>query len=323
MSRLVSVIIPVYNVEKYLNKCIDSVLRQTYKNIEIILVDDGSNDRSGVICDEYMKKDTRVKIIHKENGGLSSARNCGLKIATGELVTFIDSDDVIEIDFIECLENKIKKDIDIAFCEIKVIHNSEINYESDKGKFRILNNVDLLKMMLHDQNYVSACGKIYKKELFNDLEFPYGKIHEDIATIYKAILKANKIAYLPNEKYFYLKREGSITNEKFNIKRLDLIEATDKMCDDIAKYSPLLKIDCINCKAHARIAIIRLIMESDEKIYQQILDNCKIFLKRQKKIILYSKYISFSVKCATVCLLIDDRLFKILWKYYSKYFREV
>ncbi len=213
-NPLVSVVIPIYKVEEYLRECIDSVISQTYKNLEIILVDDGSPDNCPAICDEYAEKDNRIKVIHKENGGLSDARNAGIKIATGEYISFIDSDDYISNNFIQSLlYSLIVSDSDISICKY-IKFTNELNV-SICNKFSISceSPVDSL-YKLYSQNeyivYTVVWNKMYKKSLFNDIWFPVGKIHEDEFTTYKLLSSAKKVAYIDAGLYYYRQRESSI-----------------------------------------------------------------------------------------------------------------
>lgn len=227
---MISIIVPVYNVEKYINKCIDSLINQTYKDLEIILVDDGSTDSSGKICDEYKKKDKRIKVIHKINGGLSSARNEGIKIAKGNYLGFVDSDDYVNIKMYEILMDCAKEyELDIVQCkfnwfndedEIKKEKNERINLIQCKGieSLRKLYNKD------YTENIV-VWNKIYRKELFDDIIFPVGKINEDEFTTYKLFGKCNKVGYIEDKLYNYRKTPNSITNSKFSGKKIDILDA--------------------------------------------------------------------------------------------------
>lgn len=231
-NPLVSVIIPVYNVEKYLRDCVDSVLSQTYKNIEIILVDDGSPDNCPSICDEYATKDSRVRVIHKENGGLSDARNVGIDIANGEWLCFVDSDDVVNVEYVNVLLSAaIQNDCDIAICGYKRFSaDEEINIKNSfsNTKTRIISPVEAFKNQYISDvtRYVVAWNKIYKKKLFSiDIRYPKGRLHEDDFTTYKLFFRANKIADLSAVLNFYRTRNESIT-AKYSTKRiLDYITA--------------------------------------------------------------------------------------------------
>lgn len=226
---MISIIVPVYNVEKYLKKCIESVLRQTYKDFELILVNDGSTDKSGKICDEYLKLDKRIRVIHKKNGGLSDARNIGIKAAKGEYIAFLDSDDWIENNCYETLINLIKENnADISICNFKsVINDKEQLDKYEKFVIEKFNNIEALNQIYDKKNveFILAWNKLFKKELLENNKFPKGKIHEDEFLIPKIIYNAKCIIYLNRQLIYYRKTENSIMNRTFNKKRLDYIEA--------------------------------------------------------------------------------------------------
>ena len=211
---LISIVIPVYKVEKYLEKCIESVLKQTYTNLQIILVDDGSTDNCGKICDEYAKKDSRIEVIHKANGGLSDARNVGISKAKGRYIGFVDSDDYIKENMYEILLNLIKKyDADVSICNLyDVIDGNEYIRNKENG-IREYSRLDILKEVLLDKNIQSyAWNKLYKKELFDEVKYPIGKKYEDIGTTFYIFEKCNKIVVTSEPEYYYLKRSDSLVN---------------------------------------------------------------------------------------------------------------
>ncbi len=212
MEELISIIVPVYNVEEYLEKCVESIINQTYKNIEIILVDDGATDNSGKICDELGKKDDRIIVIHKANGGLSDARNAGLKIAKGEYIGFVDSDDYIAEDMFETLYNLNKKyNSEISIVSFYEIYKGKVIGVRDSKKLEELTKIEAIRELLIDTNIQSyAWNKLFKKELFEGLEFPTNKNFEDIATTLLLFEKANKVVLLEDPKYYYVRRDNSI-----------------------------------------------------------------------------------------------------------------
>lgn len=216
MQKLISIIVPVYNVEKYLDKCIDSIINQTYKNIEIILVDDGSTDKSGDICDKAQNKDKRIKVIHKANGGLSDARNAGLRIAKGDLIGFVDSDDYIKEDMFETLYNLIEKhNANISIVSYYELYNEKLIAVKESKEVEEFNKIEAIKELLIDNKIQSyAWNKLFKKELFKNLEFPVNKNFEDIATTLLLFERADKIVLLQKPEYFYVRREDSIIGKK-------------------------------------------------------------------------------------------------------------
>lgn len=230
----ISVIVPIYKVEKYLQACVESITNQTYENLEIILVDDGSPDNCPKMIDEYAKNDKRIKVIHKENGGLSSARNAGLEIATGEYVIFVDSDDSISVNNCKHLYELAKKygaDIVVAR-NVNVYENEDGKIikpkeENEKREAQVVSKAEILKTMMLDGNVGNfAHTKLFKLGLFNDIRFPNGKVYEDVATTYKLIHNAEKIVYTNEIVYYYLVgRIGAITYNFSEKKILDSLEA--------------------------------------------------------------------------------------------------
>lgn len=228
MNDLISIIIPVYNVEKYLDKCIDSVVNQTYTNLEIILVNDGSTDNSPAICNNWADKDNRIKVISKENGGLSDARNAGLAAANGEYIAFADSDDYIEPDMYEKLINTIyQTESDIALCKFRYVYETEQYSVCSADSFDITeySAFNAMSALIDDRIRQVVWNKLYKTQLIKDILFDAGKFHEDEFWSYKVIGKASKIAEIDYTGYNYLQRENSIMNKRYSIRRLDALEA--------------------------------------------------------------------------------------------------
>ncbi len=239
-NELISVIVPVYNVEEYLRKCLDSIISQTYINLEIILVDDGSPDNCPVICDEYAAKDSRIKVIHKENGGLSDARNAGTKIASGEYITYIDSDDYVDEQFIEFLSNGLNVDTCGKTVDI-VVENSYDNSETTEmeNKYSVLSPSDALAQMLCEKTFgVSAWAKLYSRRIAVKYPFPKGKIYEDFATTYKMFGDSECIVHCSAIHYHYVIRNGSICNSEWNDGVYYITEAAEDMLDYIDEFYP-------------------------------------------------------------------------------------
>ena len=231
MKKL-SVIVPVYNVEKYLERCVNSIINQTYTNLEIILVDDGSTDRSGVMCDDYAKSDLRIQVIHKVNGGLSDARNAGIEASTGEYLAFIDSDDYIDSTmFQEMIVALEGTGSDVALCNYECVDEEGKLLPENSQEVRVVSEeltseqaLDKL-CKLNGFYYTIACNKIYKKDLFAQIRFRKGKLHEDEFIVHEIYAEMSKMVCLENAFYMYVQRTGSITNKKRTTRHLDLIEA--------------------------------------------------------------------------------------------------
>lgn len=223
----VTVIVPVYNVEEYLKECMQSILEQTYQNLEIILVDDGSTDSSGKICDEYQNKDSRIKVIHQENQGLSAARNTALKLATGDMIQFVDSDDFIAKNMIEDLVKIMKQNNADIIISSHYIYQDGKPLESEySNQIQVYDtNQAIAQMVLDKKIRFYAWDKFYKRELWKDLEFPVGRIFEDIATIPKAFIQAKKVLFYDHPFYYYRKREGSITMKRSKEQKLEYLKS--------------------------------------------------------------------------------------------------
>ena len=227
----ISIIVPVYNVEKYLENCIESILNQTFKDFELILVDDGSTDNSSKICDIYEKKDSRIKVIHKNNGGLSSARNAGLDIACGKYVGFVDSDDYIHYQMYEKLYSQIiKNKADISICgfqKVKEFEKGLLSTHKFYEKVELFNNIEALEQLYckYSTEFVVSWNKLYIKTLFKDIKFKEGAIHEDEFIIHQLLYKVNKVVYNNEKLYFYLQRKGSIVNSEAKVYQIDKIYA--------------------------------------------------------------------------------------------------
>lgn len=322
MDDLISIIVPVYNVDRYLENCLKSILNQTYKNIEIILVDDGSTDESRKICDEYSSKSNNISVIHQENQGASVTRNVGVKHSKGKYVVFIDADDEVDEKYIEYLYYLIKKyntKMCIAAYTIISQNNKKINlgfgYKEEKLSTKVC-----LQRLLKEQGFtVSPCAKMYERSLFKNIKFPEGKLFEDNGTAYKFIMECNEIAYGNESHYYYYKRDNSSTTSEFNINKIDLIELTDEMCNDILNKFPELEGVLEKKKITARFSILRMInlKEKDSKINEKRSEIEK-YIKARKKYILNSKDMDKRDKFALISLLFGRRFFYFAWNLYCK-----
>lgn len=248
---LVSVIVPVYKVEKYINKCVESIVNQTYDNIEIILVDDGSPDRCPEICDKWALKDSRIKVLHKENGGLSDARNAGLNIAKGEFITFIDSDDYVHPQYIEIMYRiMIERQADVVLCDYESVReNMSVNIlPVDMSNVHCVeyNRTQAMKKLIgaeYDVKFVISCAKLYKKRIWTNLRFEKGKLHEDEFASTEVYLSADKSVEMDSKLYYYVDRVGSITNTASIQNKLDAMEAIEFRKNKVCQMLPELSND--------------------------------------------------------------------------------
>lgn len=272
---LISVIVPMYNRENTIKKCLDSIVKQTYSNFELIIIDDGSTDSSFNICEQYAKKDSRIKLIHQENRGVSSARNLGLDLSEGEYIAFIDSDDFIANDYLEYLYQLIQKyNSDIAICSHQTINMFEQIYEPmNEGIDFILSSQDFLEKMLYGELKgigISIHSRLISKKLFDGIRFPDGKLFEDSAVSYKNILKTDKVAITYKPKYCYLRNTEGIVQKKFNLTRMDFITAEEIMTSDIVKHFPSLCKAADRRRVYAYLNTLGHMVKANNKEYRTL-----------------------------------------------------
>lgn len=236
---MISVIVPVYNVEKYLERCVKSIAAQTYKDLEILLIDDGSTDKSGEMCDAFQQTDSRIKAFHKQNGGLSDARNYGIEHSAGEFISFVDSDDYIDEKMLETLHRLItENDADLAVCSaMDVFEGKEVTQVKEIKEFN-LNKVESYKYMLRGDGIPSACNKLYKRQTVGNVRFPVGKLYEDGFFTPQILKKVEKTAVTSKPLYYYFRRADSITTKPFRKGDLDVIEAYDKCVKQVKELCP-------------------------------------------------------------------------------------
>ena len=319
-TPLISIIVPIYNVENYLERCINSLIAQTYKNIEIILVDDGSTDNSLNICNAYSKKDKRIKIIHQKNGGVSDARNKGISFSHGEYITFVDSDDYVSNDYVEYMYNMIcKTGAKLSICRVKIIWKNTKKNDCTKEYFKTLNQQDAFENLLYQQGIeVAVYGKLYKKDLFDSIKFPKGEVYEDTAVIYKLIDINNKIAFGQKECYYYVARKGSISKHKFFNKNEEFyIKNTDNMLNYIVKKYPNLILGVKSYYVYSRFRILRMLLYTkprNKKIESEIVKN----IKGLSKDLIFSKKTPKRDKVAIILLYLGTPIFKFSWDVYCK-----
>lgn len=262
--ELISVVVPVYNVEAYLARCIESIITQTYQNLEIILVDDGSTDNSGKICDDYnIKYSDLIKVIHQENKGLSGARNTGLGHARGKYITFVDSDDWLSPDMVETMYGNLKKyNAQISGISFYQAYESgKLVGNSSKTEICVMDKEEALGKFLFNENLtVCVCGKLYQTSLWNIVKCPEGKLFEDQYTTYKLIEQAETVVFDPNPKYYYYKRNGSIGHSAFSDRTYDLYWGVQEQYDYITRNYPALSAQMVVAKITWEIVFINMML---------------------------------------------------------------
>ncbi len=313
MEKLISIIVPVYNVEQYLKECLDSLISQTYKNIEIIIVDDGSTDKSGTICDKYAKKDNRIKVVHKENGGVSSARNTGISIANGEYITFVDSDDYIYKDAIYNLyDSCINSNSDMAIGGVKDFKDGKIVCTSLK-KNKILNTEEALKYFFNEKYFkCTVWAKIYKKSLMVNERFDENiKLIEDFEFSYRIMKKVNKVALNTcTYVYAYRIRNNSLMRQKYNKKFENEIDLSEKVLEDVSKIYPSLKNNAIRRYQRVIVSCIDKYFRETEET-----EGIKYLLEKLKK---YPNELDLFQRVKLFMILHCKKILKIIYKNLGK-----
>ena len=284
----ISVIVPVYNVEKYLSRCVDSILSQSFSDFELILVNDGSTDSSEKICDEYGKKDGRVKVIHKKNGGQSSARNAGIKNSIGEYISFVDSDDWISKDYLDYLYLLIKKyNADVSSANFIFTSKENIKFPVYSREKLVKNTYSILQFYLkqdkmHGKNDFAVWGKLYKKELFYDVKFPIGKIYEDNIINFEILKKCNRYVKSSKIIYAYFQRIHSTTKSKLLKKHLVLIDSSIEMLNLAGRDKKLIVL-CKRKIAMSYFSILAMYVRFGTDLPEEKIDELVEEYKKIKK----------------------------------------
>lgn len=267
---LISIIVPVYNVRKYLRECLDSICGQKKINSEIIVVDDGSTDGSDAICDEYAQRYANIKVIHKQNGGLASARNAGLDIITGDYVGFVDSDDYIADDmYITLFQTMVRTESSVACCSrFRVIDGKADATEKTAAEPIILSGQDIIRNLMLDKGLTySACDKLFKAKLFKEVRFPKENLpSEDMPCIYGILKSIDKAVCIGQAKYYYRLVMTSITKKEFSPQDMSTLFYKQHICDDVIKSMPELREEAVFAMVQSAASVYaRLIKDGKQK----------------------------------------------------------
>lgn len=312
---LISIIIPAYNIEKYIAKCLDSLLKQTYRNLEIIVVDDGSSDDTGKVIDDYSSKYDNIKVIHKKNSGVSAARNSGIEVTNGDYIGFVDGDDTVDEEMFEVLiDNAIKYDADISHCGYKMVfpsridyyHNTEVLVEQD-------NKLGLKDLLTGNRVEPGLWNKIYKKELFKGIKIDESiKMNEDLLINYYLFRKAKKSIFYDKCFYNYTLRKGSAATSTVNINKIiDPIKVRKEILEDLEKNSDLYDI-AYEKYIMSLVGICRNVQIRKNKEYKSYIDNSKKSLKYEINNIIKNKAISKKIKLMVIGNLYFSSIFYII-----------
>ena len=317
-APLISVIVPVYNVEASLPKCLDSILTQTYSNFELILIDDGSTDGSGRICDTYAAKEPRIKTIHQKNSGTSSARNRGIEIINGQFVVFVDSDDYVAEDYLSYLLSLSKEfKADLSICNYYDVWNKCIRPRKKNNKLPFCTTGMLAaENMLYTKDFDSSpCGKMYDSALLQDFRFPEDNYYEDVASIYKIVLKSKCVAISREPKYYYVKRFGSKVTSRFTYKNLDMLKACEGIYDDIKSKNPVLLNAATRKLVYACFYILKTIGNEYEE-YPEVCSELKKIILSNRRTVLSDRKAPFRDKTAILSISLGLKSFMFFWNTY-------
>lgn len=308
----ISVIVPIYKVEKFLNKCVDSILAQSFSDFELWLVDDGSPDDCGKICDQYAQGDNRVKVIHKKNGGLSDARNAALDVMQGEYVFFVDSDDWIDKDTLESMYVALQRTgAQIATGNMVSVYEdgSEKELYSPTNEEKVLRGEELLTTLLRP----NACNRLYKAELFQDLRYPIGRLYEDVFVYHKILDQIDSMVLIGKNTYYYLVRNGSIMNSEYNIHFTDIVDALY----DRAKWLDSIGKEKLGNETrlfiYSQVAVAYAHLNKNNCDHLKRLDEIKVLYDESYEKLMKSREIGWKQKMRLFVLKNKPTLHTILW----------
>ncbi len=313
-KNLVTVIVPVYNVENYLRKCLNSIISQSYTNLEVLLIDDGSTDTSGKLCDEYAVIDSRIRVFHKVNGGLSSARNMGLDNMTGEYIIFIDSDDYFAEDAIgDLVKAIVKYQADLSFGEVRMVDETGATIcERGKKTYKetiLTSKQTMTEICLNRLTGVSACGKLYKASLFENIRYPVGRLYEDAYTTPEIVLRSQKAVFINRTIIFWVQRSNSIMHRKVTEEDFIVFNTLENLIKLVDSNYPALHND----------AVVRLVNDTFWTIMMRLVYNDDYLLRARKIRKRYRKYwvsalkhpgLSYGKKIQVLIALINLRLYR-------------
>ena len=318
---LVSVIVPAYNIQNYIRRCVDSIRNQTYSELEILLIDDGSTDDTGELCDEFAQQDERITVYHKKNGGLSSARNYGIERAHGTYLSFIDADDWVKRDFIEVLYQNIKR----ANAELSIVgysliwDNGKEKCTTDENAYAVFNQDEAIhELFAQEKMGCMACQRLYHKSIFEDIRFSEGKLFEDAAIALDVVKKCHTVVWSGQSKYYYYQRSDSIVNSTFNIGKLFMLESCQNMIDyskkNGGKYDK--EANAFYLKS-AMMLLMQIYGAKDSAESREAKEKLKEGIRKHKQYIWGNKYLPLRKKIILSLMKnrwTPEKLIYILWK---------
>ncbi len=308
----ISVIVPVYNVEKFINRCVDSILAQSFTDFELWLVDDGSPDNCGMICDEYAQMDERVKVIHKKNGGLSDARNAALDVMQGEYVFFVDSDDWIAVDTLETMHSALMRTgAEVATGNMISVH--------ENGMEKVLYSPTQVETVLKGEEVLStllrpnACNRLYKAEIFHNLRYPVGRLYEDVFVYHKILSKIDSMVLTGKNSYYYFVRRGSIMNSTYNIKFTDIVDAVYDRAKWLESIGQKRLANETRLFIYSQVAVAYAHLNKKDSMHLKRLNEIKVLYDESYKELIRSDYIGWKQKVRLFVLKNIPSIHSLLW----------
>lgn len=307
---MISVVVPAYNVEKYIEKCIKSLVNQSYTDIEIILVDDGSTDHTPDICEKLDFKYKNVIAYHKVNGGLSDARNYGIEKANGEFITFVDGDDYVAGTYLEELMNMMTDDVQITMVNTQNVYEDGIPSNVATNRIESLTAKEAISSMLLRKGFTHCgVGKLYRKQLWQESRFPVGRLYEDYLTTYLVFSEAEKVKVKDNKSYYYLQREGSIMHYDVSLRTISLLDVSDEVTDFVISKYPELKVPARDLQTASYLKTLQSILNHDRSSYIDAQNRIIRFVRRYAIELICSKETPQKDKIKVISLLISKDVF--------------
>ena len=320
--ELISIIVPAYNVEKYIEKCIDSILKQSYTNFELLLIDDGSTDNTAFFCDTYAQKDSRVKCFHKPNGGLSDARNYGLERMSGKYVTFIDSDDYVPEIYLELLHKMVRHEgVKISMAPLYVYSEESVPICEDDFSYEILDSKEVARRMLSREKITHcSCGKLFHYSVWKKLRFPKGKLYEDYLTTFLTLTLTEKVAVTNKKMYFYLQRSGSIMHRVCDEKTVMIVNATKEVTPFVIENWPQLVDEALGLQVAICLKCMQNILNDEPNKFLDVQEDIYEIVKKNASLLLKSRCVSIKDKMKIIVFFMGKKSFK---KFYNRFDGEV
>lgn len=314
----ISVVVPVYKVEAYLDQCVQSLLKQTFQDFELLLVDDGSPDRCGEMCDGYAAQDSRIRVIHQSNAGLSCARNAGIRQAQGDYITFVDSDDWVTEDYLSYLLSGVEEhgaDISVgSFCS--VYGGKAVPWRTPDDAFAVLSAVEAVENMFYAESFdTSAWAKLFPRSCFQEKLFPPGLLYEEVATTYRLLLTQQKVAVGRRPIYFYRKRSDSIVGSRFSPQSMDMLVNTQELFRYVQANVPQLQRAAVRRLVYACFYLLKT-LSADYPSYPRETDELVAIVKKHAKSVLLDKRAPKRDKTAILLLYLGKAVFVRAWRLY-------